>query len=291
VVLAAFRPRPEWLVEAVHSLLNQLNVAVEVIVVDDGSPEAVAPMLGQFEDRRLRILRIEHGGVCAARNAGLHAARGRYVRYFDADDVAAPGSTAHLLGLADSGTVSYGATAICDSGLVVQWILTARQQGDVAIDGLLARFPIRPQSVLLPTDIARAVGPWDTTIRLSEDWDYLQRVFEVAPVRGDRTIVTFYRRHGDSLTSNVDMGLSEARKVVEKFFARNPERRGTRLERQAEAMLDALAARVLVTHGRHRDAAGPLVRSLIRDPSAALSQARQGVPALRGAAVRRTRRA
>jgi hypothetical protein len=213
------------------------------------------------------------------------------VRYFDADDVAAPGSTAHLLGLADSGTVSYGATAICDSGLVVQWILTARQQGDVAIDALLARFPIRPQSVLLPTDIARAVGPWDTTIRLSEDWDYLQRVFEVAPVRGDRTIVTFYRRHGDSLTSNVDMGLSEARKVVEKFFARNPERRGTRLERQAEAMLDALAARVLVTHGRHRDAAGPLVRSLIRDPSAALSQARQGVPALRGAAVRRTRRA
>jgi glycosyltransferase involved in cell wall biosynthesis len=289
--MPAFRPRPDWLVEAVGSLLDERGVAVEVIVVDDGSPEPVAPMLGQFEDRRLRILRIEHGGASAARNAALRAANGRYVRYFDADDVAAPKSTAHLLALADSGTVSYGATAICDSELAVQWVLTARQQGDVAVDALLARFPVRPQSVLLPTDIARAAGPWDEDLHLSHDWDYLQRVFEVAPVRGDRTIATFYRRHGDSLTANVDVGLSEAQQIVGQYFERNPELRGTPLERRARAMLDALTARVYVTHGRRRDAVGPLVRSLVRDPSAALSQALQGVPAVRGAAVRRARRA
>src|SRR5438270_10585890 len=119
LVMPAFSPSPEWLRTAVRSALGQHGWPIELIVVDDGSPKPVAELLDDVEDPRLRIVRVPHGGVAQARNAGIAAARGEYIRFVDADDVVDPDSTMRLATLIGGrrDVIAYGATLFCDEQL------------------------------------------------------------------------------------------------------------------------------------------------------------------------------
>ena len=64
LVLAAWNPRRDWLLEAVASALAEQEVRLELIVVDDGSEIPVGELLAEVEDERLRVLRVPHGGDC-----------------------------------------------------------------------------------------------------------------------------------------------------------------------------------------------------------------------------------
>ncbi len=70
---------------AVESALAQTHPAVEVIVVDDGSTDDTPDRLAAFGGR-IRVLRQANAGVCAARNAGMALANGRFIAFLDSDD-------------------------------------------------------------------------------------------------------------------------------------------------------------------------------------------------------------
>lgn len=79
--------RPQLLTRAVQSALSQTIDDIEVVVVDDGSPDPVvlAP------HPRLKVVRLsENRGTAAARNAGAKAAQGRWMSYLDDDDQLLP---------------------------------------------------------------------------------------------------------------------------------------------------------------------------------------------------------
>ena len=78
-----------FLDESLGSVLPQVQADGEVVVVDDGSTDDTTRVLGGYGER-IRVVRIEHGGLAAARNAGLDAARGEWIAFHDADDVALP---------------------------------------------------------------------------------------------------------------------------------------------------------------------------------------------------------
>ncbi|MCJ8279854.1 MAG: glycosyltransferase [Rivularia sp. ALOHA_DT_140] len=79
--------RPHFLPRAVNSALQQTVEEVEVIVVDDGSDEAVHLP----EHSRLKVIRLsQNSGNAVARNVGLKAANGQYVTYLDDDDQLLP---------------------------------------------------------------------------------------------------------------------------------------------------------------------------------------------------------
>lgn len=87
--------RPHLLMQALDGLRAQSFTDFEVVLVDDGStsPEAVAMLTmlePEFAQRGWRILRQENRYLGAARNAGIQAARGRYVLFMDDDNVAKP---------------------------------------------------------------------------------------------------------------------------------------------------------------------------------------------------------
>jgi glycosyltransferase involved in cell wall biosynthesis len=283
LAMAAWKPRRDWLLEAVSTALGQTGCRIEVLVVDDGSPEPVADLLADVPDPRLRVHRIEHGGEAAARNAGAAEARGDWIRYIDADDAYPPGGTARLLGLTggDTGLITYGATRFCDEDLRPVWTMTADAEGDAQLDCLLGRFAARPQAFLFPRRIVEAVGPWDPGFRVSHDWDYILRALEIAPVRGTQEVVTLYRKHGSAATTDTEAGRAGARRVVDRWLERHPEQRGGRLERRAEAMLAAHSARTALTHGRPREAVGELVRAARLDRRAIRTELVGALPALR----------
>ena len=71
----------------VASVTRQAFQPLEILLVDDGSPEGTAEAEKlEREESRVRLLRHEHGGVAYARNRGLQEARGEWILFLDADD-------------------------------------------------------------------------------------------------------------------------------------------------------------------------------------------------------------
>lgn len=91
-IVMPVRNRPVLITTAIASVQAQTLGSWELVVVDDGStdhtPDVVAGMAAT--DPRIRLVRKEHGGVSAARNAGLQSSRGRYVAFLDSDNVWRP---------------------------------------------------------------------------------------------------------------------------------------------------------------------------------------------------------
>jgi glycosyltransferase involved in cell wall biosynthesis len=73
----------------VESCLAQRHDDFEVVVVDDGSRDATPDVLARFGER-IRFIRQPNGGIAAARNAGVRAARGDYIAWMDNDDLMHP---------------------------------------------------------------------------------------------------------------------------------------------------------------------------------------------------------
>lgn len=78
----------EYLDQCVQSVLDQTYRDLEVILVDDGSPDRCGTMCDAWvkKDDRIRVIHQENGGLSAARNAGIREATGDYLLFLDSDD-------------------------------------------------------------------------------------------------------------------------------------------------------------------------------------------------------------
>lgn len=71
----------------IDTVLMQNFGDFELIVIDDGSTDGTIEMLqARYNDRRMRIVRKENGGVSSARNLGILLAKGEYITFVDSDD-------------------------------------------------------------------------------------------------------------------------------------------------------------------------------------------------------------
>ena len=77
-----------YLSRCIDSILAQTFTDFELILIDDGSPDRCAEIMEEYAAKDSRIVTIhqKNGGVSAARNAGLRAAKGEYVGFVDPDD-------------------------------------------------------------------------------------------------------------------------------------------------------------------------------------------------------------
>lgn len=84
--------RQAYVSECIDSILNQSYQNFEIILIDDGSSDQTLAICHEIakNDSRIKVLEQQHGGVSAARNAGLDAAVGEYVLFVDSDDVIHP---------------------------------------------------------------------------------------------------------------------------------------------------------------------------------------------------------
>ncbi len=78
----------KYLNQCVKSVVNQSYADLEVILVDDDSPDSCPSLCDawQQKDGRLKVIHKENGGLSDARNAGMKAATGEYVLFLDGDD-------------------------------------------------------------------------------------------------------------------------------------------------------------------------------------------------------------
>lgn len=81
-----------YLPKCIDSIINQTYKNLEIILVDDGSPDGCPALCDQYasKDNRIKVVHKQNGGLSSARNAGLEVATGDYVCFFDSDDYVEP---------------------------------------------------------------------------------------------------------------------------------------------------------------------------------------------------------
>lgn len=96
-----------YLDECLASIRGQRYRNLEILIVDDGSPDGSLAIAERHaaRDRRIRIVRRPNGGLSAARNTGVEAATGDYLTFVDSDDTVTPdGFAAAMASLAETGS-------------------------------------------------------------------------------------------------------------------------------------------------------------------------------------------
>ena len=102
----------QYLEECLNSLINQSYRNIEIILVDDGSPDSCAEICNRYAatDGRILVIHKENGGLSDARNAGLDKASGEYVLFIDSDDYVADDMVKKLYALAENNSADI---AVC----------------------------------------------------------------------------------------------------------------------------------------------------------------------------------
>ena len=82
----------KFLATCIESILNQTYCNLEIILVDDGSPDSCGKICEKYalSDSRVKVVHQKNAGVAAARNVGLDLAEGDYVTFVDSDDYIQP---------------------------------------------------------------------------------------------------------------------------------------------------------------------------------------------------------
>ena len=113
----------EYLRCCVDSILAQTFTDIEVLLVDDGSPDGSGAICDEYaqKDIRVKVLHKANGGVSSARNAGLAHATGEYIMFTDSDDCIVPQACERLLQHAADGCWPIGSCYAWEDGEVSRY--------------------------------------------------------------------------------------------------------------------------------------------------------------------------
>lgn len=92
----------KYIKECLESIFSQSHKNLEIILVDDGSPDLCGKIIDEYalKDKRIKSIHKKNGGVSSARNEGLKIATGEYICFADPDDYLMKDYVDYLLGLA-----------------------------------------------------------------------------------------------------------------------------------------------------------------------------------------------
>ncbi|MBQ6293284.1 MAG: glycosyltransferase family 2 protein [Lachnospiraceae bacterium] len=188
-----------WLDICVKSLVNQTFRDLEIILVDDGSPDGCPQICDVWADRdeRIRVIHQQNGGLSAARNSGIRAASGELIAVIDSDDWVDP----DMLETMEKALAESGADiAVC--GFVHEYE-DSDAQGEAVLpgEGVLSR----------KEALAKVAGPQGVVFIVA--WNRLCRR-EIY----DKVLFPEGKIHEDEFTAHEILGAAERIVTVNKPF-------------------------------------------------------------------------
>lgn len=209
-----------FIAEAIESALAQTYTIAEIIVVDDGSTDETEDVVRRFGEK-VRYIKQQNAGVCAARNIGVESSTGDFIAFLDADDIWLSNKiekqVAKFAEDMEFGLVHCGMREFDNAtGVTIRQHLEGGE-GWVADDLLLWEKPVvigPGGSLLVRRDVINAVGGFDTDINVGEDWDFCYRVARHYKVGFVRETLVDYRNHG----VNAHMNVAEMERGMSRFY-------------------------------------------------------------------------
>jgi len=263
---------------AVSSALAQTCRDIEVIVVDDGSTDDTAQVVGGCADHRVCYLRQAHGERSTARNTGIGASSGDYVAFLDADDWWRPEKLERQLALFDRNPAL---------GAVHCWLqlvgptdkpLRVLRGGHTASDPngafvfdqlLLGNIGGPGSSLMVSRELIKTIGGFKPGIAYGEDWDFCLRVAHQSQIGFAPEPLVFYRMHGVFMPEKMDrLKMQEAVVVVVRdALALHGIPEADPLARKALARVFCQGGLVDAGVGNYASASRRLTEAMLLDPS------------------------
>jgi glycosyltransferase involved in cell wall biosynthesis len=273
-----------WIADAIRSVLAQSHHGWTMVVVDDGSTDATAAIVGGFADAGIRLIRQANAGVSVARNRGIAAFLGSDLAvttedagdsllFLDADDRLAPDALSRLAAALDR---SPGAVAAVGGYTIAGRRGIRRPPSGDLLDRLLVRnLFANGGHLLLRRSAVRAAGNFRAGLVYGEDWEYwvrlaLQGQFVAASGRDPVLVV---RQHANGAYHRLACNPSAFAPCMEAIFS-NPmliacvgPRHLAAIRSRTDAENRWIIGRELIRHGRRSEGRAWLRRSIVGNPS------------------------
>jgi glycosyltransferase involved in cell wall biosynthesis len=232
---------------ALPAALGQEDADLEVLVVDDGSTDETADGLRAIDDPRLRVVRHDEArGVAQARNAGIAAARGRWIALLDDDDLWAPWKLRTQLDAAAAAGALFaygGAAAVAEDRTWVYSLPPADPRTLASV--LLERNVLWGgcSNVLVRTDVVRQLRGFDEHLFQLTDWDLWIRLSQAGPAAACPEVLVGCIEHRRSMLLTSDPDVFEEFEYVEEKHRAARKAAGVRIDRRIFSRWVALGHR------------------------------------------------
>ena len=194
--------RQHFLREAIESVLQQDYSHYELIIVDDGSTDATRDLIAAYPVAQ--YLHQKNQGVSAARNRGIAHARGSLITFLDSDDLWLPhklSAEVHLLEERHDVPVVYSDEIWIRSGRRVNPKKKHQKYSGMIFEHCLPLCIISPSSVMIRREILEAVGVFDESLPVCEDYDLWLRISAYYPIGFiEKPLIVKRGGHGDQLS-------------------------------------------------------------------------------------------
>jgi glycosyltransferase involved in cell wall biosynthesis len=227
----------KYVADTIQSVLNQTYENFELILIDDGSPDRSVEICQQFQDPRIRIIRQENRGACAARNHGIRVSEGDYLAFLDADDLWLPQKLEkHVEHLNNNPRVgiSYSCSAFIDEEGKPNGLYQIPRLTGITKPHLICRNPIGNGSApVIRRETFEAVKfqdnlygevedfYWDERLKGAQDVDCWMRIGLLTDwqIEGIPDILTLYRVNSGGISANLSKHAESWFQMMEKARA------------------------------------------------------------------------
>ena len=213
---------------AVKSVICQLKLNCELIVIDDGSTDDTASVVAQLKEEtpeRARYIRKENGGLSSVRNVGIKEALGTYLIFLDADDELVPDAIdsleKHIAAHPETRLVIGGHTSVFPSGKRREHLPTDLPQTPLA---RLNSYLLEKEMVLCNGACAMhkelfSRGNYPESFRSAEDIPVFAQALANYPCSTLRESLALIHKHDDSLRHQFKYAKAGGLRLVDEVFS------------------------------------------------------------------------
>jgi len=203
-----------YIAAAINSVINQSYKNLELIIVNDGSTDETFSIANNFDDDRIAVYTTDNRGQCAAANEAFRLSKGKFIKFFDSDDILSENFVEEQIKLIhnkpgciacaswgrfygnDLSTFELNANQNDYNQQPFEWLINSMRDGHVMLQCALW---------LIPRNILLKSGLWNEKLSLINDFDFFIRVLLKAEYLYFSPNSILYYRSGvlDSLSSQV----------------------------------------------------------------------------------------
>ncbi len=224
VIIPTYK-KPDLTIRTIKSVLNQTYDNLEIIVIDDGSPDDTQSRLKSLMDK-ITYIKKTNGGASSARNLGIKKSQGCYIALLDCDDIYYPQKITEsikcLENNKDCGFVYTAANFIDrDDNIISKHQHSNQPASGWIFSNLIKKNFICNSTVVTRKECFEKVGLFDESIFITADWEMWLRIAKHYKAAYIEKELTGYRLTDSYTSANMDTAVKEIYYLLSKLSKEN----------------------------------------------------------------------